>query len=605
VRFGESNLLWGLSVLPLFAIAFAIFFARRRRLLERLGDAALIARMTASVSPRRRRFKKYLCVLALALGVLALARPQLGARAKLTKQYGLDVVVALDFSRSMLAKDAYPTRLERSKRELERLLDELVGDRVGMVAFAGETIAYPLTSDYNAIKLFFRNLAPKDLPGGGTNIGQAIRTSVDMLRRARGATRRAQVIVLVTDGEDTTGEPLAAARQAAAEGIKIYAIGIGSPTGELVPSVGEGGELAGYLRGPDGELVTSRLDEGRLRRVAQVTSGDYFQVDPRRFGVDAVRIALGALQRAEHEARVVRQYDEGYHWFLFPMYMLLLLEAVTGDRRRAARAAALSTAPPIAPAPRLPPRTGTGSLTLSGASLMTSRAGLLVLLLPLLFGFDLLRAPNPLVEDGNRELREGRAAAALALDERALGELPHEPGLHFDRGSALYALGKFDEAQREFLRATEARDPGLKGQGFYNMGNAFYRSGKFAEAAQAYTRSLGLDPKNLSAKWNLELSLRAQKQEEERAGEEQARREQERKEEERRQKEEEESKRRAREESQAEGPSKGSAEGPPDRPMTLDDAETILDALEQNERTLQQELARRRAAHAPKVERDW
>lgn len=592
MRFGEPLLLWGLVVVPLFAIAYAVFFARRRRLLERLGDPALVARMTTSVSPRRRRFKAYLSVLALGLGLVALARPQLGSRAKLEKQHGLDVVVALDCSRSMLARDVYPSRLERAKRELERLIEDLVGDRVGLVAFAGETISYPLTTDHAAIKLLFRNIGPKDVPAGGTGIGQALRASVEMLRRARTERRRAQIVVLVSDGEDTTGEPVAAARDAAKDGIRVFTIGVGSLQGELVPQMAADGSLAGYLRGPDGELVTTRLDEGRLRRVAEVTGGEYYRVDPRRFGVDAVRIALGNLQRAEHEARLVRKYEEGYAWFLFPAFMLLLAEAALGDRRRAQPGLSAAALVGLAPGGR-------------DTGLALLRPAVILLALPLLVGFDLLKAPDRQTEEANRLLSDGRVPEALTRYEAALAALPNEPGAHFNRGVALYAAGRHEEAQREFLRAAEAKDAALKAAALYNMGNAFYRMGKYSEAAQAYTRSLAIDPRDVRAKWNLELALRNQRADEVRRADEQKRLEQEElAAAERRRLEEEERRRREAEEGGGPGQEKEAAGSEPERPLTLDDVEVILDAIEQNERTLQQELARRRA-QSKKVERDW
>ena len=585
MRFAHPLYLWGLLLLPLSAIALAVFFARRRRVFDRLGDHALVERMIASSSPRRRRAKLALQVLALGLVVTALARPQLGSRATLSRQFGLDVVVALDVSRSMLARDVYPSRLERAKRELDNLLDELVGDRVGTLAFAGETIAYPLTLDFQAVRMFARSLTPNEVPAGGTSLARVLRAGTDMLRRVRGGPRRAQVMVLMTDGEDTTGEPLAAAREAAAEGIRVYTIGIGTPAGELIPQLGEGGRAEGFVRNSDGDLVTSKLDEARLRRIAEVTGGDYFRIDPKRFGVDAVRLALANLQRAEHEARVVRRYDEGYAWFLFPAFMLLLLEAVTGDRRRSAA--------PSAPAAALLPQ--------------AARAGVLLALLPMLLGFDLLLAPDPDVEEGNRALSEGRARDALVRYERALTRLPAEPGLRLDRGAALYALGRFEEAQREFLRATEARDQALKAQGFYSMGNAFFRAGKYVEAQQAYVRALGLEPRDVAAKWNLELALRAGAQKEEARRADEARREAERQAEQERRRREEEERKRREAESQAQGSKDAESPGggPPERPMTTDEAEAVLDALSETERTLEQELARRRAAEAPRVERDW
>lgn len=326
--------LWWLASVPALVVAYAIFFDRRRRVLARAGDLQMIERMTATVSTRKKVWKAALFIVAVGLLASALARPQSGGIAKLVKKHGLDMVVALDFSKSMLARDVYPSRIERAKRELERLIDDLSGDRLGLVAFAGETLRYPLTTDYAAAKLFWRDMRPEDMPVGGTAIGRALAAATDMLARGRtGGRPRAQVILLLTDGEDTESEPLAAAAEAQKLGIRIYAVGIGSTGGDLVPETSEDGKIVGYLRRDDGAYVTSRMDEESLRKMAQMTGGEYFRIDPKRFGVEAVAAALKSLQRTEHEARLVKQYDEAYHWFLFPAFLLLVGEACLGDRK--------------------------------------------------------------------------------------------------------------------------------------------------------------------------------------------------------------------------------------------------------------------------------
>jgi Ca-activated chloride channel family protein len=336
MRFANPHALWLLLTVPAAVLAYALAFARRRRMMARLGDAPLVAKMAADVSPGRKRLRAALVVAALALLGVALARPQAGGRARLTKQPGLDLVVALDFSRSMLAKDVYPSRLERAKRELEQLMDGLGGDRIGLVAFAGETLSYPPTTDYAAVKLFWRDLNPWDMPVGGTAIGQAMRASLDLLTRlrAKGGPTRAQVILLLTDGEDTDSEPLAVAEEASKLGVKVFTVGIGSRSGELIPEYDEKGTITGYVKDKDGKYVTSRLAEDMLMQIAQKTAGEYFHADPKRFGVDQIAHALAGLKRSENEARVVKQYDEVYELFLLPAFLLLVAEACTSERRR-------------------------------------------------------------------------------------------------------------------------------------------------------------------------------------------------------------------------------------------------------------------------------
>jgi Ca-activated chloride channel family protein len=339
VRFANPHALWLLLTVPAAVLAYTLSFAHRRRLLARLGDAPLVAKMAADVSTGRKTLRAALVVLTLALLSVALARPQAGGRARLTKQPGLDLVVALDFSRSMLAKDVYPSRLERAKRELEQLMDGLAGDRIGLVAFAGETLSYPPTTDYAAVKLFWRDLNPWDMPVGGTAIGQAMRASLDLLTRlrAKGGPSRAQVILLLTDGEDTDSEPLAVAEEASKLGVKIFTVGIGSRSGELIPEYDESGKVTGYVKDADGKYVTSRLAEDMLVQIAQKTGGEYFHADPKRFGVDQIAHALAGLKRSENEARVVKQYDEAWEILVLPAFLLLVGEACMSERRRRAR----------------------------------------------------------------------------------------------------------------------------------------------------------------------------------------------------------------------------------------------------------------------------
>jgi Ca-activated chloride channel family protein len=336
MRLANPYVLWLLLAVPAVVLAYVVAFTHRRRLLRRLGGTVLAQRMAASVSLPRKIVKAALGTVALALVIVALARPQAGGRARLERQRGLDLVVALDFSKSMLARDVYPSRLERAKRELERLMDRLAGDRIGLVAFAGETLTYPPTTDYAAVKLFWRDLGPGDMPVGGTAVGRALKAGVEQLvrlRRAGGATR-SQVILLLTDGEDTESEPLAVADEAARLGIKIYCVGIGSRSGELVPQVDADGQITGYLKDQDGKYVSSRLAEDLLLEIARKTGGEYLRADAKRFGVEQVEAALASLKRTENETRLVKHYDEIYEALLLPAFLLLVGEACMNERRR-------------------------------------------------------------------------------------------------------------------------------------------------------------------------------------------------------------------------------------------------------------------------------
>lgn len=606
MRIANPHLLWLLLAVPAVVLAFVVAFNRRRRLLARLGTDALVRRMSESVSVPRKVVRAIYLVTAVALMALALARPQAGGRAKLERQRGLDLVVALDFSKSMLAKDIYPSRIERAKRELERLMDRLAGDRIGLVAFAGDIMSYPPTTDYSAVKLFWRDLGPGDMPVGGTAIGRAITASLDFLKRlrARGGETRAQVILLLTDGEDTESEPLRAADEAARLGVKIYTVGIGSRSGELVPDVDAEGNVRGYLKDSEGKYVTSRLAEDLLTQIASKTGGEYLRADAKRFGVETIEVALNGLKRTENEARLVKQYDEMFEILILPAFLLLVGEACASERRR--RRAAR---PPAS----------------------TAAAVLLLLpLLPFLTAFEPWRAPNPAVAAGNERMKEAKPEQALAEYEKAVKALPADPGVHFNRGAALFGLSRWDEAAQSFLRATEAKERPLKAAAFYNLGNSFFKAEKFGEAVEAYKRALAHDPTNANAKWNLELALRQKKDQEEK--DEQKKDEDKNKKDDKEQKkdekEEEEKKEGAgeksdqqkdqeqkekseqdqKEQEQKEQEQKNAA---PEKPATGDkgaearEMDAVLDSLEKSPKDLEQYRAQQRAVRRQPPAKDW
>ncbi len=412
---GASHHLWLLSLIPALVIAYAFDGQRRRRVIERLGHLPTVARMIASASPARRRWLAVLRVAVVGLLALALLRPQVPGRARLTETRGLDLVVALDFSRSMLARDVYPSRLDRAKAELDRLIDRLRGDRLGLVAFAGETMSYPLTVDYEAAKLFWRDLGPDDMPVGGTDLGRAIRAGLELLQRGKKASDRrkgAQIILLLTDGEDTEGQGMAAAKEAAAAGVRIYTIGIGTGDRPFVQLYDDKGAASGFLTGENGEPVRVGLDEGMLRQMATATGGEYFALDVRHSGVERVQAAIAGLERTQEEARFEREPDDVGRWALLPAFLLLLIETTANERRR-------RRARPATPA----------------ATTGISRALPLVLLAvwPMLSGFDLFLRRDPNLEAGNRALADGKAEDALSAYDRAAVELPDEPIVRFDR----------------------------------------------------------------------------------------------------------------------------------------------------------------------------
>lgn len=325
--------------LALGAIAVALGLAglwvalRRHRRLHEVIPERLADRLAPGISTARPAIQSVLYAVGLALFALALAQPQCGSRSELTKRRGIDVIVALDASRSMLARDVQPSRLERAKLELSTLLDELKGDRVGIVVFAGDAfIQCPLTSDYAAAKMFLKAVDPEQMQQGGTNIGAALLLAKQLLDNAdRGAKDR--VVVLLSDGEDFSGEVSDATSALREAGIRVFAIGIGSESGEPIPLVNRSGEVTGYKKDVNGSTVLTRLDRAGLAAIAQATDGELFY-EPHTVAMRDVSERIDKLQKSELESRLTVRYDERFQYFAGPGLALLAAGMLLRSSRR-------------------------------------------------------------------------------------------------------------------------------------------------------------------------------------------------------------------------------------------------------------------------------
>lgn len=330
-RFADPGWLAGLVLVPLLALALWAASRARRRALERFAESELVVRLTASVNRPGRLAKGVLFLAAIALAVVALARPQFGSRVETVRSRGQDVMVALDLSQSMLARDVSPNRLERAKLAVLRLLRQLDGDRIGLVAFAADAfVQSPLTIDYGAAAMFLGAMEPDLMPVQGTNLGEALRVSLDALEEAR----EARVLVVVTDGEDHEGGIDAQLERAVQMGVRIHTVGLGSAEGVPIPQFDEQGRQQGFLRDDEGNVVTTRLDEATLRRVAEATGGRYVRAGPGGTAFDDLVDDIAGADGEDLEGQQVTQYDEQYQIFLGLALLLLVAELLVSDRRK-------------------------------------------------------------------------------------------------------------------------------------------------------------------------------------------------------------------------------------------------------------------------------
>ncbi len=304
---------------------------RDRASLARLGNLQLVAKLSAVVNRRGRRWRLALWLLALVLLIIALARPRWGAQVEYVERRGVEIMVALDISQSMLAEDLKPSRLERAKLEINELMTHLEGHQLGLVLFSGVAfVQFPLTSDFNTARVFLESAKPDLISRPGTAIAEAINIAITGFNEERASQK---VIILLTDGEDHEGDLDTAVQKAVEKGIIIYTIGFGSPDGEPIPQYDAQGQMTGYKKDPQGQVILSRLDETSLQQIALATNGRYFRAAADGREVGFLVGAIGQLQTAILEGQFETRRVERFQWFLGLAIVALVVGELIPDRK--------------------------------------------------------------------------------------------------------------------------------------------------------------------------------------------------------------------------------------------------------------------------------
>jgi Ca-activated chloride channel family protein len=491
MRFEHAQLLWLLLVVP---PGLALFFwwgnRARQKLVTRFVEARLLASLTIGRSPGRRKIRFALVILAVALVIVALAQLQIGFDLEEITQRGLDIVVAVDTSKSMLAADIAPNRLARAKLAALELMQKAASDRVGLVAFAGNAfLECPLTIDSTAFQQSVQALSVNSIPQGGTALREAINIALTAFKEKD----HYKALVLLTDGEDNDEGALEAAQNAAKEGLRIFTIGIGSAEGTLV-NVTDGNGNSDYLRDDKGQVLKSHLNESLLQEIAKTTGGFYL---PLR-GADTMDVlydqGLAPLPKSEGKGKVTRRYHERYQWPLGLAMLLLLTEMFLPERRPTGRRGGESSAgfKPAATAMLL------GLLLLPGAA-MGSPSGAL------------------------RDYRTGNFTNSLAEFTRLADAQTNDLRLVFNAGDAAYRATNFDLAQTLFSQVAVSPDLSLQQQAFYNLGNVQFQKAKLAKdldgleqglelAQKTYERAVSLKTNDVDAVYNLSFTTSAVEQ---------------------------------------------------------------------------------------------
>jgi Ca-activated chloride channel family protein len=469
MRFGAPEFIkWLLLIIPL--VVLLIWMHRQRAVrLARLISSSVWETVIPGHSRKSGRRRIVLRLLALLCIGLALTRPQWGSHWEEVKQRGLDIIIVLDTSKSMLAEDIKPNRLKQAQWAVRDFVKQLKGDRIGLVAFAGSSfLQCPVTVDYAAFTMTLDDIYAGIIPRGGTAIEQALKKAVDSFDTKSEADR---VIILITDGEDHEGDPMRMAEQFRKDKIKLFCIGVGTLEGELVPST------EGYVKNQQGQVVKSSLNEGLLEKLASETGGFYVRSAPGDFGIDRIyKLGISGLQRNEQETRLAKVYEERFGWFAAAALLLLLAEGLFRP------------------------------------------AAILAFLM-------LISAPQADAADWMTAYKKGDYTNAFQALEKTVEKFP-DVG-NYNRGNVLYREKDFQGSEKAYSSAAaQTTDEQLKQKALYNRGTALLAGttqqkdpaqvdAKIAATTQAtgfFEQALGLKPDDLDAKQNLERAIKLKEQ---------------------------------------------------------------------------------------------
>lgn len=329
IKFGNSEFLWGLLIIPLLTIFFIWSRIARKKALRRFGNEELMKLLMPFASASRPRFKFFVLMLALAFVIVGIARPQYGSKLKKVKREGIELVIALDVSNSMKAEDIQPNRLDRSKMAISRLVDRLKDDKIGLIVFAGDAYTQlPITTDYNSAKLFLNSVNTQIVPKQGTAIGAAIGLGI---RSFTPDSKANKAIIIITDGENHEDDAVSAAKEAADNGMIVHTIGMGLPQGSPIPVLRNGRKE--YLKDREGNVVITKLDETMLEQIATSGNGIYVRANNAQVGLNTLFDEINKLEKSEMDTLVYSEYEDQFQYFFAIALFLIVLEFFILDRK--------------------------------------------------------------------------------------------------------------------------------------------------------------------------------------------------------------------------------------------------------------------------------
>ena len=555
-RFEDPIYLYLLAVIPLLAIIRWLMIRQQKKRLRRFGDLELVRELMPDVSRFRPLVKFVLLLAALALLIVMIARPQFGTKISHEKRTGIETIIAMDISNSMLAEDVTPSRLDRSKMMVENLVDNFTNDKIGLIVFAGDAfIQLPITSDYVSAKMFLSSIDPSMIATQGTDIATAISMASRSFTQQEGV---GKAIIVITDGEDHEGGALDAAKEAKSRGHRVYVLGVGSPKGAPIPT-GDGD----YMKDNTGQTVMTGLNEDMCRQIAEAGGGAYIHVENNSSAQEKLDEELDKLAKKEISSTIYSDYDEQFQAVGIIVLLLLIIEVCM-----------LEVKNPL----------------LKNISLFKRKKVVTLVALLMIAGAASAQSDRMLIRKGNKQFRAGNFAEAEVLYRKAIEQNPRNPQAVYNLGSALLRQQKDSAAVQQFMDATKLEpNPLRRAKSFHNAGVICQTKKMYAEAIDVYKEALRCNPTDDETRYNLEVCKRQQKQQQnQKQQQKQDQKQQDQKKEE--QKQNQQQKQEQKQEQQ----------------MSKDNAEQLLNAAMQEEKQTQQRM--KKAQQQPnrrKLEKNW
>lgn len=571
-RFEDPIYLYLLAAIPILAVIRFVMVYQQKKRLRRFGDPELVRQLMPDVSRFRPGVKFWLLQAALALLIVMLARPQFGSKISTEKRTGIETIICMDISNSMLAEDVTPSRLERSKMMVENLVDNFTNDKIGLIVFAGDAfIQLPITSDYVSAKMFLSSIDPSMIATQGTDIATAIEMASHSFTQQQGV---GKAIIVITDGEDHEGRALEAAKEALDKDMRVYVLGVGSPKGAPIP-LGNGD----YLKDNSGQTVMTGLNEDMCRQVAQAGGGAYIHVENNSRAQEQLDAELDKLSKKEISNIIYNEFDEQFQAVGIIALLLLIIEACV-----------LEVKNPFFRRFSLFKRNATGA----------TRALVLLFVLHCSLFVSPVEAQTDrqLIRQGNRQFRQGNYPESEVLYRKAVEKNPRNPQAHFNLGNALLAQRKDSSAVSMFETAAKLESvPLRKAQAFHNMGVICQRNRMFGEAIEAYKEALRLNPTDDETRYNLALCKRQQKQQQQ----DQNNQNQQNQDKQQDQKKDEQQK----QDEQKKDEKKDQQQQPQQPQMSRENAEQMLNAAMQEEKRTQERMKQQQQGGRRRLEKNW